>query len=103
MCMDVDYFEATPATHTAGVRLHTDFYFLAMHCELFILCGVCRRNLEFEMVVCAIQSQQSISMHRIWTSRYPVDLSAELLVGLAVCLQGRCDNPACPVEDKPVG
>jgi hypothetical protein len=28
---------------------------------------------------------------------------AELLVGLAACLQGKCESPTCPVEDKPGG
>ena len=52
--MGVDDSGVTPAAHTVVVRLRADYYFLAMHCELLILCGIRKRNLELGIGVCAI-------------------------------------------------
>ena len=54
--MGVDDSGVTPAAHTVVVRLRAGYYFLAMHCELFISCGIRKRkrNLELGIGVCAI-------------------------------------------------
>ena len=63
--MGVDDSGVTPAAHTVVVRLRADYYFLAMHCELFILCEIRKHNLQLEIGVPYLVTAQRVSnMHR---------------------------------------